>query len=269
MSRVFAKLVCTLAVGIALAAAPARAEDALPRIRAENAIRVGYTGAAPFAFDTGDGVTGASAEFAKRVVARLGIARIDWVRTSFGDLIAGVRAGRYDLAASGMFITAARRHVAAFSDPYLRVSLGLLVKAGNPLDLHSPQDLLVRTAARVVVLRGSVEERDLERRGLSPSRVLRVNSTEEGRNTVARGRADVLLLALPSVRAMVGDGLEAVAARSDSPGDLPTHDIAFVFAPDQPALLRAWNAAQGEILGTNAHRTAIAPFGFADADIPK
>ena len=74
-----------------------------------------------------------------------------------------------------------------------------------------------------------------------PSRVLRVNSTEEGRNTVARGRADVLLLALPSVRAMAGDGLEAVAARSDSPGDLPTHDIAFVFAPDQPALLRSYN----------------------------
>lgn len=248
------------------------AGDAFDRIRAEGVIRIGYAQEAPYALVRGGAVTGESPELAKLVAERLGIAEIDWVQVHFNELIPGLRNGTFDAVAAGLFITPERERFVAFSAPTVRVAPGFLVRRGNPFRLHSYFDLLVRTEAQVVVLAGSVEERDLERRGISPSRMRRVADAEAGWGMVAAGQADVLVLSLPTVRWMAGDGgagVEAVAVTPEPGQPFSTFSVGFAFAKDQPALARAWNRALAEVLGSSGHLERIAPFGFTDADVAR
>ncbi len=261
-------------LGAALAAAAVvcgvahAADDAWQRIRTEGTIRIGYAVEAPYAFEDGGTVTGESPELARLVAARLGIPHIEWVRTGFGDLLPGLDAGRFDVAAAGMFITDERRRHAIFSPPTVRVVPGFLVQKGNPLGVRSYFDLLVNTAARVIVVSGSVEEAELERRGVSPSRIQRRASAEDAMRRVAAGAADVLALSLPTVRRMADEaGLEAVALAPDAGGALPTFQVGIAFSKDQPRLAGEWSKAQQKVLGSPAHLAAIARFGFTYADI--
>lgn len=246
-------------------------DDAFDRAHAEGVIRIGYAVEAPYALVRGGSVTGESPELAKLVTARLGIAEIDWVQVRFSELIPGLSNGTFDAVAAGMFITPERAHLVTFSAPTVRVAPGFLVRAGNPLKLASYFDLLVRTGTRVVVLSGSVEERDLERRGVSPSRMQRVADAETGRRMVADGRADVLALSLPTVRWMARDSREVAAVTvTAEPGQpFSTFDVGFAFAPEQQRLARAWSVAQREVLGSPAHLERIAPFGFFAADLAR
>lgn len=246
------------------------AADALARIRAEGVIRIGYAVEAPYALVRGGEVTGESPELAKLVVERLGVAEIDWVQVRFDALLPGLQNGAFDVVAAGMFVTPERERLAVFSAPTVRVAPGFLVRRGNPFRLQNYFDLLVRTEARIAVLAGSVEERDLERRGVSPSRLHRVADAEAGGDLLAADQADVLALSLPTVRWMArgsGGALEAVAVAAEAGQTQSAFQVGFAFARSQGRLARAWNAAQAEVLGSPAHVERIAPFGFADADI--
>lgn len=248
------------------------AGDALERARAEGVIRIGYAPEAPYALVRGGAVTGESPELAKLVTERLGIHEVDWVQVRFNELIPGLRDGTFDVVAAGLFVTPERERFISFSTPTVRVAPGFLVRRSNPFRVHSYFDLLVRTEARVVVLAGSVEERDLERRGISPSRLRRVADAEAGWGMVAAGQADVLALSLPTVRWMAGDGgagVEAVAVTPEPGQPFSIFSVGFAFAKDQPALLRAWNRALAEVLGSPGHLERVAPFGFTAADIAR
>jgi polar amino acid transport system substrate-binding protein len=268
--RVCGWVLVALAISIRAGGPADAADDRLDRIRADGVIRIGYAEEAPFALVRDGEVTGESPELAKLVTARLGIAEIDWVRVRFRELMPGLHDGLFDAVAAGMFVTPERAQMVTFSAPTVRVAPGLLVHRGNPRNLHSYLDLLVQTDARIVVLSGSVEERDLERRGISPSRIRRVGDAETGWGLVAEGHADALALSLPTVRWMAGDGgsgVEAVAMTPEPGQPFSTFDVAFAFARGQTRLARAWNRAQAEVLGSPEHLARIAPFGFAAADV--
>ena len=103
----------TFAAGLALAGAlagtPALAQSTLERAKADGYIRVGFANEAPFGFATPDGeLTGEAPEVAKAVLAKMGINEVDGVLTEFGSLIPGLKAGRFDIIAAGMFVNPAR-----------------------------------------------------------------------------------------------------------------------------------------------------------------
>ena len=94
---------------MAASAAPlsvrALAASTLERARQDGYIRVGFANEAPFGFATPDGkLTGEAPEVAKAVLAKIGIPQVDGVLTEFGSLIPGLKAGRFDIIAAGMFI---------------------------------------------------------------------------------------------------------------------------------------------------------------------
>lgn len=266
IARIWGVFAALAISALVLAGGPVAAEDRYDRIRTEGVIRIGYALEAPYAMVRDGQVTGESPELAKLVAARLGIADIDWVQVPFAELIPGLSKGTFDAVAAGLFVTPERKRVVRFSEPTLRVAPGFLVRKGNPFGLLKYLDLLTRTEVRVAVLSGSVEERVLERRGISPWRVRRVDDAETGRRLVADGQADVLALSLPTVRWMAGDGLEAVAVGPEPGQPYPIFPVAFAFAKDQSRLARAWNTAQEEVLGEAEHLARVAPFGFTAAD---
>lgn len=248
-------------------------DPALERIRETGVLRVGYAVEAPYAFIASDGlVTGESPELAKLVARELGVQRIEWILTTFDALIPDLREGRFDVVASGLFVTPEREALVAFAEPSLAVRAGLLVRKGNPLRLFDYRDAITDPAARVAVVAGSVEEHRLSARGLPHSRMLVVPDAITGCRAVESGTADALALSRPTTRLMARQfpGLEAIAViGSASPGGPEVEfRVAAAVSRARPALRDAWNAAQARVVGSPEHLRAIALFGFEAADLP-
>src|SRR5690606_4888935 len=83
--------------------------DPLEEIKDSSSVRIGYANETPFAYTALDGsVTGESPEIVRKVFERMQIDTIKPVLTEWGSLIPGLRAGRFDLIAAGMYITPER-----------------------------------------------------------------------------------------------------------------------------------------------------------------
>ena len=115
--------------------------DTLEKIKDSNSVRIGYANETPFAYTALDGsVTGESPEIVRKVFERMEIGTIKPVLTEWGSLIPGLRAGRFDLIAAGMYITPERCKQVLFTDPHYRL-LDTLLVAGAWRDIHRLQGL--------------------------------------------------------------------------------------------------------------------------------
>ena len=245
------------------------------RLRREGNIRIGYAVEAPYAFVKPDGeITGESPEVAKRIVVRLGIPHIQWRQAQFGSLISGLEAGRFDVIASGMFITPERAKRVCFSEPTFHVKEGLLVLKGNPLDLHSYLQPLTLTHIKFAVVFGSVEETLLRRMGLPKRQMVIVPNALSGRLAVESGMADGMALSSPTMQWMalqdqlggterVHPFTQAILARKEHLGF-----GAFAFRKKDHQLQSAWNKAMKGFIGSPAHLELISAFGFTRSELP-
>lgn len=248
---------------------------ALAHARRAGMIRIGYAVEEPYAFLTASGhVTGEGPEIARVIAARLGIPRVDWRLTEFGNLLDGLESGKYDVIAAGMFITPERQQRVAFSRPKFQVGPGLLVRKGNPHSLHRYTDLIGAQGLRIAVLTGSTEETRLRQLGCPDERLVRVPDANSGRVAIQTGAADALALSAPSLRWMM---LNAPAADMEMPeplADGPDADLpalamgGFVFRKDEPELRLAWDSELADFLGSEEHLRLVRRFGFTDAELP-
>jgi len=245
----------------------------LDEIRAKGEIRIGYAVEPPYAFLTEGGeVTGESPEVAKRVVHRLGLPRIEWRLTEFSSLQEELEQGKIDVIATGMFITKERQKRLIFSSPTCRVEQGLLVRKGNPENLHSYQDLLAKPRVTVAVIGGSVEERLMKEAGMPGERIHHVPDALAGLSAVESGKADALALSAPTLRWMSQDGKFPNVEMADSfhpgmGGESPG-EVGFGFRKEDASLRDCWNKAQRDYIGSPHHKAMLKSFGFVDAEIP-
>ena len=65
---------------------------------------------------------------------------VQWVDIDFKGLIPGLIANRFDVAASGIYMTDERRKVVAFTDSYYQGGLAILVRKDNKT-INQPEDL--------------------------------------------------------------------------------------------------------------------------------
>lgn len=247
-----------------------RGDTSLATVQAANVVRIGYAVEPPYALiGPGATVSGEAPEIARRIAARLGIARIDWRLMDFGELIERLELGEIDVIAAGMFITPERKQRVAFSIPTFQVRDGLLVRRGNPQRLHAVSELKGNPAIRIAVLRGSFEETNLRQAGLPPAQLIAVPDARSARAMVAAGRADGLMLSQPSVRWMADQDssgrFEAVAGFES---DGQSHLGAFAFRREDVGLREAWNRELRRLIGSAEHRALAATFKLEEAELP-
>ena len=133
-------------------------ESTLDRLRREGIVRVGFANENPYAFAQPDGtLSGEAVEVARAVFQALGIAEMEGVLTQFGSLIPGLQAGRFDVITAGMYITPTRCEEVLFADPEYSVGEAVMVTAGNPLNLHSYEDIAANPDATVGTGAGYLE----------------------------------------------------------------------------------------------------------------
>ncbi|WP_089159451.1 ectoine/hydroxyectoine ABC transporter substrate-binding protein EhuB [Caballeronia sordidicola] len=258
-----------VAAGLVAHSAAANAETTLQRIQRTGEVRIGYANESPFAYTTPDGtVTGESPEIAKKVFAKLGVNKVDAVLTEWGSLIPGLRAGRFDVIAAGMYVTPERCKQVAFANPQYQIKDTLLTLNGNPKNLRSYADVAKNPDTKLAVMAGSVELGYARDSGVKDGQLLQVPDTTAQLQAVRASRADAAAgtaLTMKGLAAKAGPTVEAIPKFTDDPKH--TGYGALAFRPDDTDLRDAVNQQLKAWLGTPDHLKTVAPFGFDKSNL--
>ncbi|KRV72102.1 ectoine/hydroxyectoine ABC transporter substrate-binding protein EhuB [Pseudomonas citronellolis] len=261
-------LACTLLAGLAASFA-SQAETTLERIQSTGTVRIGYANEAPFAYtETSGKVTGESPEIATKVFTAMGVKKVEPVLTEWGALIPGLRAGRFDVIAAGMYITPPRCRQVIFTDPHYQIPDTLLVKRGNPKSLHSYADVAKNPDVRLAIMSGTAELGYARAEGVSDDQIVQVPDTTAQLQAVRAGRADASVgtaLTMKGLAAKGGDGVEAIADFKDDPAHIGYGALAF--RPEDKDLRDAVNQQLKKWLGSDEHLQTVKPFGFDKSNL--
>jgi len=247
-----------LALAVACCDSPARADDALARLRQRGTLRWGgdVQGGEPYVFQDPSrpgGLMGFEVEIAAGLARRLGV-RAEFVQNDWQTLVPSLERGDFDVALNGLEVTGARRARVAFTRPYYAFAETLVVRR----DAGAIAGLADLRGRRVGTLEGSLAL-DLLRAAPGVEPVL-YEGVEEPYLDLEQGRVAAVLLdniiadryglPRPALRAAatVGEGEYAAAVR-----------------PDEPALLGALDAALGAMMADGELRGVLDRWHLWDA----
>lgn len=164
---------------------------ALNRIHASKVLRIGMTGDyEPFSVEAGGTLRGADVDLGLALAEALQV-QPRFVRTSWPTLMQDYAAGRFDVAASGISVTAARAEQAAFSVPYHRGGKTPIVRCGTQADFDTLAEI-DRPAVRVIVNPGGTNEQFARERLTAAKRTVHPDNRTIFAE-IAAGRADVMV----------------------------------------------------------------------------
>lgn len=250
--------------------------ETLARLRRQGVIRIGYANEAPYGYiDTATGeITGEAPEIARVILEQLGVERIEPVVTEFGALIPGLKAGRFDLIAAGMYITPTRCRQISFSDPTYQIGEAFAVVAGNPLDLHSYEDVARHPTARLGVVGGAIEHTYAREIGIPEDRIVVFPDNISALTAVWTRRIDASAATSLTIHDLLRKADTDQLERAE-----PFHDPviegktirgygAFGFRKDDQEFLREFNRALEGFIGSEEHLRLTGPFGIIEETLP-
>ncbi|MGD8931978.1 MAG: ectoine/hydroxyectoine ABC transporter substrate-binding protein EhuB [Chromatiales bacterium] len=249
----------------------------LERIRQEDIVRLGYANEAPYAYlDRQSGrLTGEAPEIARVILEQMGVARIEGVLTEWGALIPGLKAGRFDIIAAGMYITPKRCREIAFTNPTYRIGEAFIVEAGNPKQLHGYADVAANPKARLGVVAGTVELGYAEDLGVPRERIAVLPDNTSALAALSAGRIDAFGCTRLTASDLLAKAGEASALELAQPFDQPLIEHrqavsygAFGVRHGDRALLAELNRRLEAFVGSPEHLQLVAPFGFTAAEMP-
>ena len=222
----------------------------LEQLQEKGVIKVGFADEKPYGYENEDGeLTGASIDTAKAVFKELGIDEVDGQLADYDNLVPGLQAGKFDAITSGMAITPKRCEKAAFAEPDMKYGEGLVVQKGNPLDLHSYEDIANNPDVTISIMSGATEIDFVASEGVDDSQVDKAPGIPETIDAVATGRADATTATEMTAKmaAMDNDDVEFVEdfEQPDIEG-VPSYG-AVAFHPDDKELLDAFNEKLKEL----------------------
>jgi polar amino acid transport system substrate-binding protein len=261
-----------MAVAVAIVATPpVYADSTLETARANGYIRVGFANEAPFGYATPEGkLTGEAPEVAKAILNKMGIAQVDGVLTEFGSLIPGLKAGRFDIIAAGMFINPKRCKEIAFSEPSYGIGQAFLVASGNPKGLKDYGSVAADAGLKLAVMAGAVEAGYAKDSGVKEDQLVVLPDGPSLLAAVQAGRADAAALTALSIAnlASKGNGVEMTEPFAMVAGKSVMGHGGFGFRKEDTDLLAEFNAQLKEFLGSKEHLDLVTPFGFGKGYLP-
>jgi polar amino acid transport system substrate-binding protein len=278
MSLILSRRRLLTSAAVIAAAAPltgliskAYAETTFERAKSQGFIRVGFANEAPFGFATPDGkLTGEAPEVAKAVLAKIGIPQVDGVLTEFGSLIPGLKAGRFDIIAAGMFINPKRCAEIAFSEPSYGIGQAMLVKSGDPKAIKDNSSIKENADLKLAVMAGAVEAGYAKDAGVPESQLVVLPDQSSLLAAVQSGRADAAALTALSIADMAkkGEGVESTKPFGEVAGKSVKGHGGFGFRKEDTDLLEASNSELKKFIGTPEHIALVTPFGFGEDYLP-
>jgi polar amino acid transport system substrate-binding protein len=247
-----------LALVLGVAAQTGYAQGTLEAARKSGTVVVGIYNQAPWGFQASDGkISGQSVDVLVTAFQRMGIKDFTPVISEFSALIPGLQAKRFDVVAAGLFIRPDRCRLVAFGNPDIRMGDGLLVRTGNPHNIHSYEDIARNPAVKIGTARGNVQAQTATNLGVPAERQLLFPDNQSALAGLIAGRVDAVSATAASIvtlaRDAKGSGVER-ALPFTGPRDAQGKE-AFVEL--------AGMVKDGTLLQINQR------YGFSEADMPE
>ena len=230
-------------------------------------LRIAYLDEPPFYWTSPDGsATGADIELADVVLRAIGATAIEHHKTSFEELLPGVRAGRWDMNVP-IFATADRAQHVAFSLPVWTIGDGFVVHRGNPKALTSYEAVAARVDARLGVIPAQVQYHAARSAGVGAGQLVEFENQTAAVAALLAGKIDAFTGTALGGRVLADANreLEAVALGASGKGSPPVG--AFSFSKSNTRLLDAVNQVLRRYLGSADHLARMAKYGFTSAEI--
>lgn len=238
-------------------------------------VTVGFANEKPYAYATPDGkLTGEAVEVARTILERLGINEMQGVLTEFGSLIPGLKAGRFDMITAGMFITPQRALEVDFANPEYSIGEALVVKKGNPKNLHSYTDIDNNPEAKVAAVAGGVEHGYLLKSGVPKERIVVVPDNPSAIAALQSGRVDAITMTGPAIQSLLNDAgdpnLERVMDFQQPviDGKSVRGYGATAFRKEDADFREAFNRELEKLKESGELLKIIEPFGFTAQELP-
>lgn len=244
----------------------------LEEIQSQGSIRIAVANEVPYGYlnENGD-AAGAGPDIAKPILEALDIDTIEWMSTSFSDLIPGLEEGRFDMVAAEMAILPERCQRVIYSEPNTSYGEGLLVAAGNPQEIHAYSDFADRDDIKVAVLSGADQREILQALGVSDSQMVIIEDNADAIEAITDGRADAYAgTGLTVSELEKQDPLVEVALNFVDPildGEEVRSWGGFTFPQDSESLRDAFNQQLLAYKNTSAWEQTLTQYGFTKDDI--
>lgn len=233
-------------------------------------ITVGFAGEAPYSFEEGGELQGASVALAKEVFKNLGVDDVEGVNTEFGSLIPGLNADRFGAISAGMSILPDRCEQAAFGDPEFMYTTALMTKEGKQDGMKNLDDVKDK-GVKLATMTGAIETDYAKSLGVKTQEV---GTPQDGMDAVTTGRADVFALTGISLNWMAKNNADAGVEVSDSfvqeiDGVPQIGAGATVFRTDETELRDKWNEELEKIVSDeDAYLGIVGDYGFTKEERP-
>lgn len=251
-------------------------ESTLEQIKSAGVVRIGYANEAPYAYyDNNTGrLTGEAPEIAREIFGRMGVNKVEGVLTEFSSLIPGLKAKRFDIIAAGMYITPKRCKEIAFSNPTYKIGEAFLVKKGNPLDLHSYEDVAEHPESQLGVVAGAVELGYARATGVPDNRISVLPDTPSAVAALQADRIDAYAgtsLTINNILSKLDEGNLEKAVPFTNPVIDDKYVIgygAFGVRKEDKDLIEEFNKHLKAFIGSVKHRKIVEPFEFTESELP-
>ncbi|KPN90901.1 ectoine/hydroxyectoine ABC transporter substrate-binding protein EhuB [Pseudomonas nunensis] len=240
-------------------------------------LTAGIANEQPYAYIGTDGnVTGANVEVLQAILKPLGITKIDTPITDFGSLVPGLAAGRFDLIGAGLFINPARCKVIGYSNPVTHSGGAFIVKAGNPLKLHSLKDVAVNAKVRLATQTGTNQVQEAKDTGIAASNVILFDKDTEALAALQADRVDVVYFPDAEIISLVKKANSPAIERAlpfnqipDAQGKPTWNYHAYGLPKNDPEFTQAFNDQLAKLRASGELLTILQKYGYTENELPE
>lgn len=238
--------------------------------------RVGIANERPYGYlnDAGE-AEGLVIDILHGMLEPLGVSTIEPHAGSFDSTIPGLLTKKFDLIGAGTYITPERCESVAFTNPIYRVGAALIVKEGNPLDLHSLADIADHNTATVASQTGTSQVAEMESSGIPEARVQLFGTDQQAMSALRADRVDAVYFPLLQVNQLIeASGDDPVAKAEpfeqipDENGD-PTFSYGSIpIRQDDVELREALNGTLSDMRADGSLLEIYQQYGMTEEELP-
>lgn len=240
-------------------------------------LTAGIANEQPYAYIGTDGkVTGANVEVLHAILTPLGITKVDTPITEFGSLVPGLASGRFDLIGAGLFINPSRCKVIGYSNPVTHSGGAFIVKAGNPLQLHSLKDVASNGKARLATQTGSNQVQEAKDSGIGASNVVLFDKDTEALAALQADRVDVVYFPDAEIISLLKKANSPAIERAlpfqqipDAQGKPTWNYHAYGLPKNDPEFTQAFNEQLGKLRASGQLLSILQKYGYTENELPE
>ncbi|MGI9433640.1 MAG: ectoine/hydroxyectoine ABC transporter substrate-binding protein EhuB, partial [Geminicoccaceae bacterium] len=260
------------ALAVAFVGIPPVSAEGLMDQATGDGLRVAFYNFKPYAYvDDNNDLVGTDVEILETVLAKMGGKVGSADATDWGALIPGVKAGRFDVVAAGMFVTPKRCAEVRFSEPTFGIKQALAVMSGNPAGIDS-YETIRDNGLKVGAVAGAAQVGYAQQAGIEDANITQLPDNPTGIAALRAGRIDAWAVSAPGVREIVsgvpeGD-IESSPVFDQIGGQLAVSHGAYAFRPEDGDFVDAFNAELTAFIGTAEHIAIMEKHGMTPDELP-